>query len=233
MRRGVAVPLLLAAACGAPMQIFSSASDSAASVTWLAWFMIILSGLIFVGVMITMVAAFLRNRSRNAADVDLSDPGVRWLVWGGGVMPGVVLIALFAVALSAAHRSTDVRPVVTIHVTGAQWWWQLDYEFPNKSEHFRTANEIHVPAGEPVRLLLTSNDVIHSFWVPQLQGKLDLIPGDTNDLRLLVRKPGTYTGACAEFCGVQHTHMGITVIADDTTTFRQWTEGQLADGAAP
>jgi cytochrome c oxidase subunit 2 len=221
------------ASCNTPLSIFSTASDAAERVSKLGWFMIILSGVIFVGVMITMIAAMLTNRRRNAVDVDLSDPGTGWIVWGGAVMPGIALVATWVVALGALGRYPERNPVVTIHVTGHQWWWQLDYQFPALPQQFRTANELHIPVGRPVRIILTSADVIHSFWVPQLQGKLDVIPGDTNDLRLVARRPGTYTGVCAEYCGAQHAHMGLVVVAEDTTSFKQWAAHQLADGAPP
>jgi cytochrome c oxidase subunit II len=224
-----AAVLLAVAGCDAPLSIFSRASDSARGVSDLAWFMIILSGIIFIGVMALYAIGVRRNRDRNPAEVDLSERGVGWIVWGGAVMPGIVLLAVFVVGMAAMGRYPEPAPVVTIHVTGHQWWWDVDYEFPNVSQHFRTANEIHIPLGRPSRLVLTTADVIHSFWVPQLQGKLDLIPGDTNELRLLPERTGVFAGTCAEFCGQQHAHMGIRVIVDDTTTFKQWAAQQLVD----
>ncbi|HEX4682125.1 MAG TPA: cytochrome c oxidase subunit II [Gemmatimonadaceae bacterium] len=228
-----ATAVLALVGCDTPLSMFSTASESAERVSKLAWFMIVLAAIIFTGVIVTMLAAAARNRHRNAVDVDLSDPGTGWIVWGGAVIPGVVLAAIFVVSLGAMGRYPESGPVVTIHVTGHQWWWQLDYEFPELPQQFRTANEIHIPVGRPVRIILTSADVIHSFWVPQLQGKLDVIPGDTNDLRLVARRPGRYTGACAEYCGAQHAHMGLTVVAEDSTSFKQWAAHQLTDGATP
>lgn len=225
--------LALATACNTPLSVFSTASEPAERVSKLGWFMIILAAVIWLGVMVAMIAGMLRNRRRNPIDVDLSDPGTGWIVWGGAAMPGAVLLILFVVSLAAMGRFPESRPVMTIHVTGRQWWWQLDYQFPALDQQFRTANEIHIPVGKPVRIILTSADVIHSFWVPQLQGKLDVIPGDTNDLRLVARRPGTYAGTCAEYCGAQHAHMGLVVVAEDTTAFRQWAARQLTDGAAP
>lgn len=231
----VVAALVGAAGCDAPLSIFSRASDSAQRVSYLAWFMIILSGIIFIAVMALYVIGVRRHRDRSATDVDLSERGVGWIVWGGAVMPGIVLLAVWIVSLAAMGRYPEPPPVVTIHVTGHQWWWDVEYEFPNVSEHFRTANEIHIPLGRSSRLLLTTADVIHSFWVPQLQGKLDLIPGDTNELRILPKRAGVFTGTCGEFCGQQHAHMGLRVIVDDTTTFKQWAAQQLADAqpAAP
>lgn len=224
-------PLL--AACNAPMEVFSNASDAAHELSRLLWFMIVLSVLVFAGVMIVTYLALRRNRARAVTDVDLTERGIGWIIFGGGVMPVLVLGAIFIVALSGMRAGANPTPSLTIDVTGRQWWWQVEYAFPEPTQRLVTANEIHVPVGAPVRLLLTSADVIHSFWVPQLQGKLDLIPGDTNDLWLLVRKPGTYRGQCAEFCGVQHTNMGLTIVAEDTATFRTWAAQQLAPSNHP
>ncbi|MFI5227530.1 MAG: cytochrome c oxidase subunit II [Gemmatimonadales bacterium] len=215
------------------MSMFSDASDAAASVSRIGWLLIVLSAIVFVVVMALMVAGVLRNRDRSASSVDLEDKGVGWLVWGGAVFPGVILVGIFVVSMTAMGRFPARNPVVTIHVVGHQWWWEADYEFPDRNVRFRTANEIHIPVGRPTRLLLTSADVIHSFWVPRLQGKLDLIPGDTNDLRLVAKRAGRFTGACAEFCGAQHANMGIIVVAEDSTTFAQWVAAQLAPGAEP
>ena len=125
--------------------------------------------------------------------------------------------------------STTPPPAATIHITGHQWWWQVDYTDAAGLHGVRAANEIHIPVGTPVRIILTTDDVIHSFWVPQLQGKLDLIPGDTNDLRLEAKRPGTFAGACAEFCGPQHAHMMLSVVAESDSAFAAWVAAQSRD----
>jgi cytochrome c oxidase subunit 2 len=217
----------------APMSMFSNASDAAASVARIGWFMIILAAIVLAIVIVLMIAAMVRNRDRSATSVDMEDKGAGWLVWGGAVVPGIILVAIFVVSMTAMGRFPARNPVVTIRVVGHQWWWEAEYELAGHSGQFRTANEIHIPVGRPVRLLLTSADVIHSFWVPQLQGKLDVIPGDTNDLRIVAKRTGRFTGACAEFCGAQHANMGIVVVADDSTTFARWEAAQLAPAAEP
>lgn len=222
---GLTCTILLAAACEAPLSTFSRASNAAERISWLTWFMTILSGAVFLVVMALMVAAIRRHRDRDAARVDVTDRGHAWLIWGGAVMPALVLLAVFLVGLAAMRQPVPDRPVLTIHVVGHQWWWELLYEDASGTR-FATANELHVPVGQPVRLRLTSADVIHSFWVPRLQGKQDLIPGDTNELYLEARRAETYGGTCAEFCGAQHAHMGFTVIADDTGAFRAWAKRQ-------
>lgn len=234
-RRNYAVVLawLLVGGCSTPMQMFSSASEPAERITNLTWFMVILAVVVYSIVMGAMFVAVRRNRHRSATDVDLSRAGVRPIVIGGFLLPAFVLTAIFGVAETALGRLHHKTPALTINITGRQWWWELEYALPALSDRFRTANEIHIPVNQPVRLLLTSADVIHSFWVPRLQGKIDVIPGDTNDLRLLATVPGTYIGQCAEFCGVQHARMGITVVVDDSATFSQWLANQLADGRTP
>ena len=230
---GVLASSAILAGCDAPYQIFSSASEAAARVTRIAWFLIALAAVVYIGVMILMLVSFTRNRDRSETSVDLSDPGVGWLVWGGAVMPAVVLGAVFLVAMTAMGRYPHDKPVLSINVTGHQWGWEFEYAYPELKARFKTANEIHIPVNQPVRLFLTTADVIHSFWVPQLQGKLDLIPGDTNDLRLVARTPGVYRGECSEYCGTEHARMRLIVIAEDSASFNRWVSGQLADATAP
>ena len=219
--------------CGAPQEIFSSATESAERITRLTWFMVALAAIVYVVVIATMLVAMRRRRQQDAREVDLSDPGIRSVVMGGIVGPAVVLAAVFVVAETALGKYPEPSPALTVRVTGQQWWWKLDYALPSLPEQFTTANELHVPVGRSVRLLLSSADVIHSFWVPQLQGKIDLIPGDTNELRLVVRRAGVYRGQCAEFCGAEHAKMGIVVVADDSATFARWLRRQLDDARAP
>jgi cytochrome c oxidase subunit 2 len=215
--------------------MFATASAAAARIAGLTWFMIILSFVILVLVVAIMATAIARGRHRDAHRVDLDEKGNSWLLWGGAVMPAAVLLTIVVFALRLMYDAPKQSPVATIHVTGHQWWWQLDYELPQGTTggSFRSANELHIPVGRPVRLLLTSSDVIHSFWVPQLSGKLDLIPGDTNELRIEASRAGRFTGACAEYCGTQHAHMAITVVAEDSASFAVWLKTQTADASPP
>lgn len=117
-------------------------------------------------------------------------------------------------------------------VRGKQWWWQVVYTDPDPSRSFETANEIHIPVGQDVRIVLEASDVIHSFWVPSLAGKQDMIPGRSNALLLRAERPGIYRGQCAEFCGLQHSHMAIAVIAESPGEFEQWAAAQRSDGVS-
>jgi cytochrome c oxidase subunit 2 len=116
-----------------------------------------------------------------------------------------------------------------IHVTGVQWWWRVFYP----EEQVTTANEIHIPTNRPVELLLDTNDVIHSFWVPRLHGKVDMIPGKTNTLVLQADTPGEYVGECAEFCGTQHARMHLRVIAQSPEEFDAWLQAQSQPAPSP
>ena len=215
-------------ACATPLSTFSHASDTAERTANLSWLMLALSTAIFILVCVVMFIAIARRRERDKTAVGLDERGGGWLLWGGLVLPVVVLSLVSTIAVRVMRERPAGRDAVTILVTGHQWWWQLDYELPGGQTRFRTANELHMPVGRPVLLRLTTRDVIHSFWVPSLAGKMDLLPGDTNELRLDARAPGTFTGACAEYCGAQHAHMSITVIAEDSASFARWAAAEAA-----
>ncbi|WP_271898707.1 cytochrome c oxidase subunit II [Candidatus Phyllobacterium onerii] len=125
------------------------------------------------------------------------------------------------------------RGTLTIRITGYQWWWDVEYEDTRPDHIIYTANEIHVPVGEAVKVKLESGDVIHSLWIPSLFGKRDLIPGQHNELTFIAEKTGIYRGQCAEFCGLQHAYMGLTVVAEPRATFDAWRLSQLMPAAAP
>lgn len=120
-----------------------------------------------------------------------------------------------------------------IRVTGHQWWWEVQYLSGGVDKHFITANEIHIPVGRPMDIDLVSADVIHSFWVPSLHGKVDLVPGQVNRIRIEASEPGVHRGICAEYCGAQHAHMGLLVVADSPQAYQSWVEKQLSDGKTP
>jgi len=136
-----------------------------------------------------------------------------------------------------------IRPVSTgapgdpaepaIYVTGRQWWWDIQYRYSAPSQNFSTAGEVHVPVGKTVRILVTSNDVIHSFWIPQLHPKIDAIPNRTNELSVRADVAGTYRGECAEYCGEQHAHMALVVVAEPPDQYAEWLAQQQRSASAP
>jgi len=202
-------------------------------VTRLGWGL----GLISIFVILTIGALLLGGILRKRAARSLADPrqltarrdagGLAWIYVGGGVST-VVLIGcmVWTMVVTAAVSRPPGVAALTIEVTASQFWWSIRYQSADPARVFTTANEIHIPAGQPVRVELVSSDVIHSFWIPQLAGKMDVIPGQTNVSWLQANQPGTYRGQCAAFCGAQHAHMALLVVADSVPAFAAWEEHQ-------
>lgn len=155
------------------------------------------------------------------------------IVAGGIVFPAVVLFALLVYSLLTAQRLADAHdaPALSIEVVGEQWWWRVNYLDAIGERDFATANEIRIPVGRTVELRLRSADVLHSFWVPALAGKLDLVPGRTNVLRLAAERAGVFRGQCAEYCGGPHAQMALYVVAEDAAAFERWRDAQRAPAA--
>jgi cytochrome c oxidase subunit 2 len=146
----------------------------------------------------------------------------------------LTVVALTAISFVATRRITATDPAaMVIRVRSWQWWWEVTYPDASPDRTLVTANEIHVPVGRTVRIELAAADVIHSFWVPNLAGKMDMIPGRDNTLTFRATRAGTYRGQCAEFCGLQHAHMAFIVIADEPADFEAWRVAQLAPAVAP
>jgi cytochrome c oxidase subunit 2 len=157
-------------------------------------------------------------------------------VTAAGIVTTLVLVALLVASISTGDAIAGAigHERLDVEITGHQFWWEVRYPVPSRPDlGFTTANELHVPVGVTVRLVLGAGDVIHSFWVPRLHGKLDLIPGRTTRLWLRADRAGTYAGQCAEFCGLQHAHMGLRVVAEPPAAFAAWRARQLAPAALP
>jgi cytochrome c oxidase subunit 2 len=202
---------------------------------------LVVSAIMYVLVIAFMIAGLARRRRAGEANVmedglhHRSDPLMRSALIGWGAAVGIGLFAL-AIASFVADRSlarAAAHEKLSLTVTANQWWWDVTYNSADNSKMLRTANEIHVPVGVPVRIILRSNDVIHSFWVPSLAGKQDLIPGRENDITLVPKKVGIYRGQCAEFCGAQHAHMALVVDVDSYADFIKWWEHQLQPAPGP
>jgi cytochrome c oxidase subunit II len=190
------------------------------------WIQFTLGTLVFLGV-IGLLGYIMVLQKRRQADlsVDLEDVDGRFWIWGGGVvMPAIILTAVlvFQIRSMLALSAPPGNPnnMLTIEVIGHRWWWEVRY--PELG--IITANQIHIPAGEPVRFNVTSADIIHSFWVPQLHGKIDMNPGDTNSIWMQANEPGFFRGICAEFCGLQHARMQFIVVAEPADQFAEWME---------
>jgi cytochrome c oxidase subunit 2 len=187
------------------------------------WVLFVGGALVFVLVIGLATYAVFGSRERTQPLASL-----RFICAGGIVFPSVTLGALLIYALvraDALQAGIAGENPLRIEVIGEQWWWRLHY-FDRKRLDFVSANEIHIPAGRAVDVYLRSADVIHSFWVPNLAGKRDLIPGRTNRLRIVADKPGVYRGQCAEYCGGPHAFMAFYVVAQEPQAFERWAERQ-------
>jgi cytochrome c oxidase subunit 2 len=157
--------------------------------------------------------------------------GVIWAVSISSALLVVLIVASVFTDRALAQLSLD--EALKIEVTAHQYWWEARYDNPQSANIFTTANELHIPVGAPVIVTLRSSDVIHSFWVPNLQGKKDLIPGHTATIQLRADRAGAFRGQCAEFCGMQHANMAFLVLAEPPKQFREWTEHQRSPSATP
>jgi cytochrome c oxidase subunit II len=209
------------------------AGPGAQDIAWLIRLFTAVLGAIWLAVMVALLLAARRGAPLDAPlDEDPSDRR-RFIVVSAAVGATLlVIVALTLVSFATPSMPEKAGEPLAIKVTGHQWWWEVEYEDATPARVFRTANEIHIPVGELVELRLASADVIHSFWIPALTGKQDLIPAQTTMLRIKADRPGVYRGQCAEYCGLQHAHMGKFVIAQSRKDFDAWREGQIA-AAAP
>jgi cytochrome c oxidase subunit 2 len=181
---------------------------------------------IIIGVL--LVAAMARKRqAADFRDIGREEEGLGWIYIGTGISTCILFaLAVYAmITLNAIAKPAKV-PGLTLTVTGYDWWWKVVYEDEDPMRRFVTANEIHIPVGVPILIKLDSADVIHAFWVPLLGGKTQLIPGLMNQQWLQADVAGTYRGQCSQYCGAQHAHMALEVIAQDLADFKNWQEAQ-------
>ncbi|HEX4770730.1 MAG TPA: cytochrome c oxidase subunit II [Bryobacteraceae bacterium] len=203
-----------------------------------------ISVVIFVGVIGTLaVALFRRRRGIQQEPLESthrpSAQTERKLLVVVSSLSAVSLLILFALIVVSVVTGREIsikslpRDSLVVEVTGNQWWWSVRYLDDNTQRIIVTANEIHIPTGRPVVIKGTSHDVIHSFWVPNLHGKRDLIPSRVNTEWIQADRPGRFRGQCAEFCGLQHAHMAFWVIAEPPAQFEAWRRQQLQPAAEP
>lgn len=219
-----AVALSLAGCSGVPMNALDPKGPGARRILDLFSLSFWAAVAISIVVLGLLASALFRRRVDGLTDRAL---GTNFVVVGGLVVPAVILLSLMVltfVSLAGFDSGEDAR--TRIEVTGHQYWWELYYPDADAV----SANEIHVPAGEPVELVLRSDDVIHSLWVPELAGKVDLVPGRVNRLVIEADEPGVYRGQCAEYCGLQHARMGLLIIAQERPDYERWLD-HIADPA--
>ncbi|WP_290616436.1 MULTISPECIES: cytochrome c oxidase subunit II [unclassified Arsukibacterium] len=210
-----AILLLSLAGCSGPFSSLDPMGPAAAEVAMLWWGMFIAAVVVLLAMVLLWHYAIKRK-----TDEQPMRPASGWIIWGGIVLPSVTITALLIAGLPVGQRMMPLpdENAMQINVTGHQWYWHVVYP-----EHqLQMTDVLHIPVDTPVHLSLTSADVIHSFWVPRLAVKLDLLPGRTNVLRLEASQAGVFRGQCAEYCGVGHAHMQFTVIAHSQPDFAVW-----------
>jgi cytochrome c oxidase subunit II len=223
---GAALLGSLGASCsGGSPSVLDPAGAQAGRIDGLWWLLLWISVAVTLVVLGMMGAAIVRRR-RRGIEVDHAEPrwGDPFVVIAGVVLPVVILTGVFVVSVRDLNAIQDGDPRLTVDVIGHVWWWEGRY--PGGAV---VANELHIPVGRTVAFRLTTADVIHSFWVPRLAQKMDMIPGRTNTLLVRAEKVGTYRGQCAEFCGLQHAHMALSVVVEPPDEFAAW----LRDQARP
>jgi cytochrome c oxidase subunit 2 len=233
--RTIAIGLALAAAgCGGVQSPLNPAGPQASAIAALTWRFFILCGVIYV----LVIAALLWAIARTPKARDETPEGERRL---GRVIAGLaalttailVVLAVSSVIAGRGLTSPSGPGAITIDAIGHQWWWEFEYQDVSAAERVNSPNELHIPVGVPVVIKAMSRDVIHSLWVPNLIGKRDLIPGIVTHTWIQADKPGVYRGQCAEFCGPQHAHMALLVVAEPRDRFEAWLQHQRTAAPQP
>lgn len=238
MKRVAPLAALALAGCAGIQSPLDPAGDQAQSLSTLFTLMMWVGGIMYLLVMGFLGASLWRTRHRLAEGgpvVDPANPGLhRTLIgWGAIILVGLTLLIVASFLADRSIAKAREREALVVRVTGHQWWWRLQYRNPATGGWIESANELHLPVGRTTRVELGSADVIHSFWVPNVAGKMDVIPGRINVIDLSPRRTGWFRGQCAEFCGLQHAHMAFDVKVESEADFDAWLAGQARSAAAP
>jgi cytochrome c oxidase subunit 2 len=208
--------------CSGPQSALDPAGPSALAIAGLWWGMFGFFTLVLVAVTALWLYAMWRQ-PKTYTEGQTRRLYHQWIIGGGLILPIITIIVLIGFGIPLGYRMLPLpleEPPLRIDVTGHQWWWEVRYP----ESGVAAKNELHLPAGVPVDIHVTSSDVIHSFWVPRLAGKIDMIPGHINILRIQADAPGRFRGQCAEFCGKGHARMALAVEAHTPEAFKAWLE---------
>ncbi len=233
-RAGVVTAAMMLCGCSGTQSVLNPAGPQASAIASLsAWFF----GICLVAYGLTMAALALALVRRRRPDDDAPETARRLarVITGAVGVTVVTLVALVVFDVSAGRGLTAPSGpgAITIDVIGHQWWWEFQYQDVSANERVNAPNELHLPVGVPIVLRASSRDVIHSFWVPNLQGKRDLIPGFVTHTWIQADRPGVYRGQCAEFCGHQHAHMAFEVVVEPMDAFLRWLQHQRRGAPQP
>lgn len=227
-RRGLVLAFALSGCAGAQSALDPAGDQSGALFSLFGFITLVCAGM-YLLVMGGLGWSILR-RGRGVGEAALT----RGLyLWGALVVVGLSVLIVGTFIADRSLASARTREALLVRVTGHQWWWRIQYRDPASGRWIETANELHLPVGRTSRVLIGTADVIHSFWVPNLAGKQDLIPGRRNSVDLTPRRVGLYRGQCAEFCGPQHAHMAFDVTVEPAADFDRWLAAQAASAAEP
>jgi cytochrome c oxidase subunit II len=229
-------------ACSGNQSVFNPKGVQAGRVASLGWFLFGIAAVVYVIMMVLVAFVFRRgrgNKDETPEDSARLEPErnrkMERSVKTGVAITAVILIVFLVLSVGTgnAYQHISAAEPLRIDVTGHQWWWEIEYFDPISQNTIKTANEIHVPVGRPVYLKMTSSDVIHSFWAPNLSGKKDLIPGHETKTWFRADTAGIYRGQCAEFCGHQHAKMAFFIVAEPKADFDKWVLAQRQPAQKP
>jgi cytochrome c oxidase subunit II len=240
-----AIALVLLSGCaGVHQSAVDAAGTQASKIEWLFWsFTILLSAIFVIVIGFTLWTLVRRHRGFDQERLEVThapsgatEERLKRVVIGATVLTVVILFGLLIASVTTGKALAEIgnkENAIAVEITGNQWWWYVRYLDQDASRVLGTANELHIPVGRPVMIRGTSNDVIHSFWVPNLHGKRDLIPSRVTTEWIQADRPGRFRGQCAEFCGTQHAHMALWVVAEPEAQFQEWMKHQLEPSATP
>ena len=224
---------IIASGCSGRSSSLNPIGEHAKEIADLWWIFFGITGTVYLLVITALAVATFRRR--NGEESGPSGKRLSTVVGAAVASTVAILFALlfFSTMTGRALAVDRARPALRIEITGHQWWWDVEYDDPVPVRQFKSANEIYIPVGKPVELSLQSRDVIHSFWIPSLHGKRDLIPGHTSSFIVRADQPGTWEGQCAEFCGLQHAKMRLLLTALPESEFNAWADSQRRPARPP
>jgi cytochrome c oxidase subunit 2 len=238
--------LLLLAGCRTAQSTMFGYGPPAKMISHLSWLMTILFLITTLVMWVLIGWPMLRRRGSLDTHAPIDESGGEiWIAIGGLAVPLMILTVLFVLGLNLltdfpihgmhgampANAAQRMQPEILI--TGHQWWWQIEYLNTDKSMQFATSNELHLPVGRPINIEVVTDDVMHSFWIPALHGKVDLIPGHPNFIRLQASQTGSFVGQCAEYCGSEHARMRLLAVVQSPAQYAAWQQAQRQPGATP